>query len=489
MDRPKIKISSLRIAFQLLLHLVLVSHVLAYYFLDWTDVGGLDFQAFFHDFLSHGLLTAGAILALAAFVFTLVFGRIFCSWGCHFGAFQDLAAWVLRRFKVPLPFVKLRFLHWLPYLLLVLIFCVPAVQTWSQETAFRLEVDIGANPPWSTFPGLIGSVATFSACGIGILLFLGSRGFCRFVCPYGAMFRILDPIAPFRIRKAEACPQTCSTEATQPPPCTAACPTAVNVHDEVEASGSVRDVDCVRCHLCVEACPNDALRYSLPVLRAPTAAPGPPRTFQAPRSTLTVGEEVLVLIVTVASFLAWDLTLAAHFLAATLALGEGFLVLVAFRTVRRPTFQLGAIGLRRDGRWTIAGVGMIVVLLLSLVPLARGGSFRVLVAVGDAAFDTHSPSAATESPTTPHSAGTTADQEQSWRLQRADQAYALALAVFPNHAPTLRKRVLVLMTRNDPRALTEVSRLVKLDAASEPLHDLVEAHFRNRSRSPNDSGR
>src|SRR6185503_10773597 len=121
----RIKLSRLRVAFQVLLHVVLAGHVIAWYVLDWKALGALDFQAFFHYFLGHGLVTAGGILAIAAFGLALIFGRLFCSWGCHFAGLQDLAAWVLRRLRWKPPLVRTRLLHFLPFLVLFVVFILP----------------------------------------------------------------------------------------------------------------------------------------------------------------------------------------------------------------------------------------------------------------------------------------------------------------------------------------------------------------------------
>src|SRR5262245_11216918 len=85
----RMKLSRARVVVQVLVHLVIIGHLLAFYYLGWTRVGGVDIQAFFHDFLGSGLVSAGVILAAAAFLVTLVLGRVFCGWACHFGGLQD----------------------------------------------------------------------------------------------------------------------------------------------------------------------------------------------------------------------------------------------------------------------------------------------------------------------------------------------------------------------------------------------------------------
>jgi ferredoxin len=149
------------------------------------------------------------------------------------------------------------------------------------------------------------------------------------------------------------------------------------VHAETAVAGKVTSIDCVRCNLCVEACPHGALAYSaqglepergfrpLPVLRAGPAARG-----------ITLAEEVFVLAVAVLSFLAADLVWGGHFLAACLALAEGFLALIVLRLLRRRDVSLGRVQLRAGGAWRLSGISAVALFLLTLVPIAQAAAFK-----------------------------------------------------------------------------------------------------------------
>ncbi|MGH9363562.1 MAG: 4Fe-4S binding protein, partial [Thermoanaerobaculia bacterium] len=163
------KLSRARVLVQVLVHVVIAGHLAAYYLLGWKRVGGADVQAFFHDFLGSGLVSAGVVLAALAFAATLLFGRVFCGWGCHFGAFQDLAAWTMAKLGLrPAP-IQTRLLHHLPWALLAFAFVLPPALRWAAaapvvpgETAppsFRLRLDLGGDP-WANLPGLAGTLVT-----------------------------------------------------------------------------------------------------------------------------------------------------------------------------------------------------------------------------------------------------------------------------------------------------------------------------------------
>ena len=68
-------IQKLRIASLIGIQFLILIHV--YIFGD-RIIGSLDFQEFFHSFLKYGIINAGVILVVIAFMTTLIFGRI--SW-------------------------------------------------------------------------------------------------------------------------------------------------------------------------------------------------------------------------------------------------------------------------------------------------------------------------------------------------------------------------------------------------------------------------
>jgi polyferredoxin len=495
------KLSRKRVAFQVALHLVLAGHVAAYYFLDWTRVGAIDFQAFFHHFLGNGLLTAGALFAILMFGGALVFGRLFCSWGCHFGATQDLAAWVLRNLGWRPPLVRTRFLHLAPYLVLIAVFGIPLAETWLHEGWASPRIDMAAVAPWDTLPGWLLSVVTFLACGAGILLFLGTRGFCRFVCPYGAVFRLTDRVAPFQVRKVGACSSGCAGGGVHP--CTAACPTAIDVHRETDALGRVASVDCIRCNLCIEACPASALAHTTAGAAArrlePSIARPLPVLPAAPRPVhdLPIAGEAAILGVAIVTYLAVDLIYGGHFLAATIALGHGFLAWAALAAVRGgPAAAVLGLPLRRGTRWTFAGIGAVGLFAIASIPVAEAGAFRLIRADGlrlDSGANALPVLAALEdTPIEPVAAQGARQVEERRRLVRAAGRYRLALAIFPSDAMTRRLLLGAYARLGDPRALDEAREIHRRspdDPWAREALEWTERRFARLSAVPGQAGR
>ena len=69
-------IQKVRISVLIFLHIIILFHI---FFFGDNIVGSIDFQEFFHTFLKHGIINAGVILVIIAFLTTVIFGRFFCG--------------------------------------------------------------------------------------------------------------------------------------------------------------------------------------------------------------------------------------------------------------------------------------------------------------------------------------------------------------------------------------------------------------------------
>jgi tetratricopeptide (TPR) repeat protein/ferredoxin len=210
-----------------------------------------------------GIITAGFLLMLLVTLATLVFGRFFCSWGCHIMVLQDGASWLLRKLGIKPKPVRSRLLLWVPPLVLLYMFGWPQIsRMWAARSfpTLRTQTDLEGISSfvttnfWRNLPDPWITALTFFVCGFLIVYVLGSRAFCTYGCPYGALFLTVDRFAPGRIRvESDKCAQ-CGT-------CTAVCTSGVRVHEEVDRHGMVVNPRCLKDLDCVSACPEKALHY------------------------------------------------------------------------------------------------------------------------------------------------------------------------------------------------------------------------------------
>lgn len=283
-----------------------------------------------------GELTLGFLLAVAAVLATLAFGRYFCGWGCHLLALQDLATEGLSRLGWGAETGRWRVLRAIPWVLLAWLVAWPLVLRGWPDLVVAADGFWTADP-WRNLPGPAMGALTLLVSGPVLVAALGPRSFCRDVCPYGAVFGVAERLTPVRLVLGPGC--------TDCGACNRACRSNVDVLGWLRTDGAVRDAACVRDLDCVSACPTASIRVEA----------APVRLGKAPvRSGAPLGEEIAVGAVAIAT----TITLAGLYDAVPVLLATALGVLVATSLVRmrRPTW----------GRTLAAGLA--VCLLVVAVP-------------------------------------------------------------------------------------------------------------------------
>lgn len=352
--KPRTNLAHWRAATLILVHVLIAVHI-AHWLIAGRTLAPLELNEVMYT-LELGIVTAGFLFMTTTVAATLVAGRFFCSWGCHILALQDLSAWILRKLHIKPKAIRSRALSWIPAAAAVYMFVWPQIhRLWIGQAAPGLHVTTDADG-WASFttehfwrnlPGLWISLLTFAICGFVIVYILGSRGFCTYGCPYGAVFRAADRLAPGRIRLTGDC-QACGT-------CTAVCSSHVRVHEELNRYGMVVDPACLKDFDCVSACPSRAIGFGL---GRPAILKRVQRSVRVRKEyDFSLGEEVFLLLVFAAVLLIYrGLYDRVPFLM-TLGLGGivGYASVVFLRLIRRPTARLNRWPLKIQGRLAPAG--------------------------------------------------------------------------------------------------------------------------------------
>ncbi len=317
--------------------------------------------------LELGIVTAGFLFMCFLVLGTTIFGRFFCSWACHIMVLQDLSAWLLRKLRIRQKPIRSRLLLLVPPLTAFYMFIWPQIlRAWHDKAfpTFHLASDsqgwasFVTNNFWRNLPSAPVIILTFVVCGFVIVYLLGSRTFCTYVCPYGAIFALADRFAPGRIRVTDACRQ-CGT-------CTAACTSGVRVHEEVKSHGMIVNSGCLKDLDCIAACPQSALYYSF----------GKPSLFKSVKSggrfgslpyDFSLREELLIALVFVVVLLTFRGLYSRVPFLLSLALGGiiGYLSVVTVGLFARPNVTLATLKLKQLGRLTRRGgafVGFVTLL-------------------------------------------------------------------------------------------------------------------------------
>jgi len=241
----------LRVTCLIFVHILILFHI--YYFGSDT-IGSIDFQEFFHSFLKLGIINAGVILVFLAFLTTLIFGRFFCGWACHFGAIQEFSYYILKKLQINTITINSRLVTLLPFLILINYYVLPNTYHFLSQPAPSIQLSLNEPEIWKFLPGFTIGLLTFFIDGFLIVYFLGKKGFCRFLCPWGAFLKIPNSLAFFKVRKTGDC--------TECHVCTDECPVGIDVSYEINNYNKVTNTNCTSCLNCTTGCPSNALSYS-----------------------------------------------------------------------------------------------------------------------------------------------------------------------------------------------------------------------------------
>lgn len=210
----------------------------------------------FRAFLSTGLWDmvhpAGLTFFIALLVSSLLFRRVFCSWVCPIGTLSRLLEWlnrrvpVLKKIKPPPRWAGMLFLS-PKYLLLGAVLWVfgsmpiPAVREFLGQP-YNLAVDANMLRMFASL-----SMRGWFMLGIlGLFSVVVANGWCRFLCPYGALLSLTSLASPFRVRRVESACTGCGK-----------CSRACGVGILVEKRKTISSPECTMCQSCVAACPEE----------------------------------------------------------------------------------------------------------------------------------------------------------------------------------------------------------------------------------------
>lgn len=339
--------------------LALVYVLFAVHFVQWKITGStltpLELNEVMYT-LELGVITAGFLFMAAAMVSTVIFGRFFCSWGCHILALEDLCAWLLEKIHIRPKPVRSRALLLVAPGAMFYMFIWPQLSRLLRGDPLPHIRILTDQEGWASFittqfwrnlPGPGITILTLGVAGFAIVYFIGSRSFCAYACPYGALFSLADRVAPGRIVETGVC--------TQCGHCTAVCQSHVRVHEEIGKFGMIVDANCLKDLDCVSVCPEQALGYAFtrPSLGRSFTSTGRRRL----RYDFTFAEDVLmvgVFLLTLAVFR--GLYGLVPFLM-TLGLGGifAYLAVLSLRLVWRPNVRLNNFQLKIKGRLTGRG--------------------------------------------------------------------------------------------------------------------------------------
>ncbi|WP_394148172.1 4Fe-4S binding protein [Shewanella atlantica] len=224
--------------------------------------GGIELKAIMTLGLWDQTHPAAAVMLAVVLLTGLLCKRAFCGWACPLGLAGEYLYKLRKRF-IKREFLPPAWLDWplrmLKYLLLgALLYIIISMPSASIPHYLEGNYHKIADLKMALFfvtPGLI----TLTCFAFILALAAWRRqGFCRYICPYGALLGIISFLSPFKIRRST---QHCLIESKgmNCDKCTRACPANISVHTQK----NIRSDECQACMRCVSACPKrEALHFS-----------------------------------------------------------------------------------------------------------------------------------------------------------------------------------------------------------------------------------
>ncbi|MCY1721205.1 quinol dehydrogenase ferredoxin subunit NapH [Prolixibacteraceae bacterium Z1-6] len=190
------------------------------------------------------------ISALLVLVFySLLSGRMFCSWVCPINPVSDFTRWLrsMLGIKRNLLGATKNFRYWLLGLSLVLsaITGIAAFEAISPIGFFHRQVVFAAGFGWAV-------VLMVFFLDLGIV----KNGWCGFLCPLGSFYSVVGNIGLLKVNhKKEKC-TLCNK-------CFQVCPEPQVLGIIGKQNGFVKSGECTNCARCIEVCDDKALGFSL----------------------------------------------------------------------------------------------------------------------------------------------------------------------------------------------------------------------------------
>lgn len=205
---------------------------------------------------------AFVVTALIPIIASLLLGRFFCGWICPasfiYELNETLSNW-LRKSGVPLG--DRRFDRRLKYGVLGMGVVLCAVSGSVLFAGVYPPSIVGREIYYAIAQTGFGAGAVFFLLTLLFDLMVARRGFCRYLCPGGALYSLLGRYRVVRIQRDVAQCNDCQK-------CDAVC--EFGLEPMTDGFGQ----ECNNCSACIAVCPTDALKFEIRVHDAPPAGPG-----------------------------------------------------------------------------------------------------------------------------------------------------------------------------------------------------------------------
>lgn len=202
------------------------------------------------------------LAASTPIMLTVILGRFFCGWICPatfiYELNDNIGTWL---HKAGFSTGQRRFDLRLKYMVLLLGVLISAFAGTALFSNIYPPAIIGREIYYAIAMGGFGIGTLFFLLTLGFDLFVARRGFCRYVCPGGALYSILGRYRLLRIKREVAQCNDCAK-------CNTACQFGLDpMRDDFGQ-------ECNSCTACMAVCPTDTLQFTVNMHDAQFQGPG-----------------------------------------------------------------------------------------------------------------------------------------------------------------------------------------------------------------------
>lgn len=260
---------------------IILFALITFYFLDFSGHLPNQFSALAEIQFIPALLALNVVILITLIVLTLLFGRVYCSSICPMGIYQDIVAWLSKKFNKKKRYTYSKektILRWsvlgvtVVAFLFGFTFLLGLLDPYGAygrivTHIFRPAYLAGNNLLESIFTsfnnytfykvGIYGLGVFFTIVALTMLLVIGflawknGRTYCNTICPVGTTLGFLSKFSLFKVQFNDEKCNSCGLCAMK---CKASCIDSKN--KQIDYSR------CVTCFNCIESCNRKAMKYA-----------------------------------------------------------------------------------------------------------------------------------------------------------------------------------------------------------------------------------
>ena len=203
---------------------------------------------------AEGIIVGSFIVFFSLFIFSLLFGRLFCGWVCPAGGLQEIYLSVKDKKAKTGKYDWIKYFIWAPWIgSIIVLLIITGIKT--VEFFFQIDYGISISNPQSY-------IVYYFFVGLIVLLahFAGKRAFCHYVC-WMAPFMIIGNKIKSIFKWPSLHLAADSDKCIQCKLCSKVCSMSLEVNEMVQKQ-SMYHSECILCGECIDTCKQRVLKYS-----------------------------------------------------------------------------------------------------------------------------------------------------------------------------------------------------------------------------------